>query len=574
VKSSAIQVQLQWGAKIPLRDGIRLNATLYLPREQADPAPAIITLTPYVAQKYHERGMYFAAHGYPFLAVDVRGRGNSEGTFRPLVGEAKDAFDIVEWVAQQPYCDGRVTMWGGSYGGFVQWAAAKEFPPHLATIVPVAAPTAAVDFPIRRNIAVPYAVQWLTLVWGHTAQDEIFWKDQSYWSGEFRRYIESGVAYKDLDGHLGSRSEIFQEWVSHPHRDEYWDGCNPTEEQYRELNLPILTITGMYDANQLGALTHYRKHVKYCSPSARARHYLVIGPWDHAGTRTPATEFCGLKAGPASLVDLPALHVQWYAWVMQSGPKPAFLRKNVAYYVMGAETWRYADTLESITAVSQPFYLQSIHGEADLYRSGTLAPTPPGRSEPDQYVYDPRDVSLAELESTVDPENAVDQRMLHASVGRQFVYHSEPFQEETEISGFFKLSLWLAIDQPDTDFRAAIYEVGLDGRATRLTFDMMRARYRESEYRPKLIDTKAPLLYDFDGFPFVSRQVARGHRLRLVVGPQHSIYTQKNYNSGRVVADETIADARIVTVSLHHDEPHPSVLHVPIGLPRTAEERL
>lgn len=563
-----MKVRLQWGVKIPLRDGIRLSATLYLPCEQAAPAPAVITMTPYVAQRYHDRGMYFAARGYPFLAVDVRGRGNSEGTFKPNVGEAPDAFDVVEWVARQSYCDGRVAMWGGSYGGYVQWAAAKEFPPHLATIVPVASPALGVDFPIRRNIATPYAMQWLTLVWGYTAQDEVFWRDQSYWSGEFRRQFESGIAYKEFDGQLGNRSEIYQEWISHPQRDEYWDGGNPTAEQYRELSIPILTITGMYDGDQLGALTHYREHVKRCAPAARAKHYLVIGPWDHAGTRTPAAEFCGLKAGPASLVDLPALHAQWYAWVMQSGPKPAFLRKNVAYYVMGAETWRYADTLESVTAVSRPLYLQSAGSATDLYRSGELASTPPGRSEPKRYVYDPRDVSLAELESTVDPENAVDQRMLHASVGRQLVYHSEPFEEETEISGFFKLSAWLAMDQADTDFRVTVYEVVLDGRAIRLTFDMMRARYRESEYRPKLIDTRAPLLYEFDSFTFVSRLVARRHRLRLVVGPQHSIYVQKNYNSGRAVAEETMTDARVVTVSLYHDETHPSVLYVPIGQPR------
>lgn len=571
MEPNAKQVQLKWGIKIPLSDGVRLNATLYLPREQTAPAPAILTLTPYIAQTYHARGMYFAAHGYPFLAVDVRGRGNSEGMFRPCINDAKDAFDVVEWVAQQPYCDGQVAMWGGSYGGHVQWAAAKEFPPHLATIVPAASPSIGVDFPMRRNIPTPYMMQWLTLVWGRTAQDEVFWRDQAYWSDEFRLWIESGTAFKSLDSRLGNRSEIFQEWISHPQRDEYWDSLNPTAEQYHDLSIPILTITGVYDANQLGALTHYRQHVKCCSPSARTRHYLVIGPWDHAGTRTPAAEFCGLKAGPASLVDLPNLHAQWYAWVMQSGPKPTFLRKNVAYYVMGAEKWRYADTLESVTSVSQPLYLQSADSATDPYRSGALLPTPPGRGEPDQYVYDPCDVSLAELESMVDPEDCIDQRLLHASVGKQLVYHSQPFDEETEISGFFKLSLWLAIDQADTDFRVAIYEVGLDGRAIRLTFDWMRARYRENAYHAKLIDTKAPLLYEFDGFPFVSRQVTRGQRLRLVAGPLNSIHFQKNYNSGRTVSDESMADARTVTVQLYHDDTYRSVLHVPIGQPRTAD---
>src|SRR6185369_1766698 len=107
-------VQFQWGVKIPLRDGVKLNATLYRPLDQKAPLPCVFTLTPYIAQSYHERGMYFAAHGYVFLSIDVRGRGNSEGEFTPLLQEAKDGHDVVEWLAQQKYCNGKITMWGGS----------------------------------------------------------------------------------------------------------------------------------------------------------------------------------------------------------------------------------------------------------------------------------------------------------------------------------------------------------------------------------------------------------------------------------------------------------------------------
>ncbi|HZP67511.1 MAG TPA: CocE/NonD family hydrolase, partial [Rudaea sp.] len=111
-------MDFRWGVKIPLRDGVRLNATLYRPQGQAEPLPCIFTLTPYISQSYHDRGMYFAAHGYVFLTVDVRGRGNSEGEFTPLLQEAKDGHDVVEWLAQQSYCNGKITMWGGSYAGY------------------------------------------------------------------------------------------------------------------------------------------------------------------------------------------------------------------------------------------------------------------------------------------------------------------------------------------------------------------------------------------------------------------------------------------------------------------------
>src|SRR5713226_2614100 len=106
------EVQMQWGIEFPLRDGIRLNATLYLPLPRKEPTPVVFTLTPYVAQTYHHVALYFAERGFPFLTIDVRGRGNSEGKFRPFIQEAQDGYDVVEWVARQPYCNGKVAMWG------------------------------------------------------------------------------------------------------------------------------------------------------------------------------------------------------------------------------------------------------------------------------------------------------------------------------------------------------------------------------------------------------------------------------------------------------------------------------
>lgn len=559
------EVRSQWGLRIPLRDGIELNATLYLPEKHSAPSPAIITLTPYIGQTYHDRGIYFAAHGYPFLTVDVRGRGNSSGAFRPFINEARDAFDVIEWVARQPFCDGRVSMWGGSYGGYVQWAAAKEFPPHLASIVPVASPHFGTDFPGRSNMPMPYLMQWLTLVWGRTSQDRLFWNKELYWGGKFRLLFESGQPFNTFDAQLGCTSETFQEWVAHPTQDSYWDQYNPTAQRYAQLSLPVLTITGIYDGDQPGALMHYRQHMSHASESARHQHYLIIGPWDHAGTRAPALQFCGIQVGPQSLVDLSKLHLEWYAWTLRDGPKPSFLKKNVAYYVTGADQWRYADTLDAITLRSLPLYLDSTSNPTDVFHSGVLGTALPISGNTDSYVYDPRDTSLAALESTVDPENRADQRMMHAAHGKQLVYHSAPFEEDVEISGFFRLQAWLSIDQPDTDFRVCVYDAAVDGSAVLLSSDSLRARYRESLREQELIGTTQALCYDFNRFTFTSRLIRKGNRLRLVFGPINSIYSQKNYNSGGVVAKESMQDARPVTVRLFHDHAHPTALFVPLG---------
>jgi uncharacterized protein len=562
-------VGMKWGLRVPLRDGLTLGATAYLPQCQGQPSACVLTMTPYISDTYHERGMFFASRGLPFLIVDVRGRGNSEGVFQPLLQEAPDVHDVVEWLARQPFCNGRVGMWGGSYSGYCQWAAAKMLPPHLGTIVPVAAPYLGVDFPMRSNIFFPYVMQWITWISGRALQTQIF-ADDTFWSALFCRWHESGRPFRDLDQLVGNPSPLFQEWLSHPEPDEYWDAYNPTADQYAQLKMPVLTITGSYDDDQLGALAHYREHQRRASAEVGASHYLIIGPWDHAGTRTPRREFGGLNFGPASALDLPRLHLEWYRWCLQDGPKPEFLRKRVAYYVMGAERWRYADSLDHVTSSQQIFFLDSAGCANNLSRPGVLRGVP-GTNPPDAYTYDPR-FSLGpevKAEEQTAHDSMVDQRLTLALDGRQLIYESCAFIEDIEISGFFEFSAWISIDCPDTDLFVGVFEVDPVGNCIRLTADATRARYRTCLRQQALIQSESPLLYEFRRFTFVSREVKRGHRLRLILAPMgramQTPFAQKNYNSGGAVADECAETARAVTVKLYHDATYPSVLRVPLG---------
>jgi uncharacterized protein len=563
---------MQWGVRIPMRDGVRLSATLYCPEKQGVSEPCIFALTPYTAQRSHTRGCFFAARGYPFLAVDSRGRGNSEGTFNPFFQEGKDGHDIVEWIATQPFCNGSVAMFSGSYEGYAQWATAKEFPPHLATIVPAAAAAPGVDFPMRNNIGYPYVVQWLMLVAGHTSQDHIF-QDQSFWRQKFRAWHESGKSYSEIDSYVGYASSSFQEWLSHPEDDSYWDAFKPSSKDYSQLRLPILTLTGSYDDDQPGALHYYREHIRNAPPAEASKHFLVIGPWDHAGTLAPRTEFGGVVVGKEASIDILQLHLDWYAWVMRGGAKPNFLEKRVAYYVMGADQWQYADSLAEVTAKHLFFYLDSAGRADDVFASGMLG-FETGTGLPDSYIYDPRDVAGAEIEAeaSVSGSSLVDQSLVHALSGKQLVYHSEPLETDLEISGFFNLSAWIAIDTPDTDFYVSVHEIGPNGSSIRLSTDSLRARYRENLRTPNLIRTQEPLRYDFKNFTFVSRLVKRGHRLRLVIGPMGRLidatFAQRNFNSGGVVAEESVRDARPVTVRLFHESGCNSVLYVPVGKPQ------
>jgi uncharacterized protein len=566
---------LRWGAKIPMRDKVELNTTLYLPKTKdgtLSRTPVIFTLTPYISDSYHARAAYFASHGYAFALVDVRGRGNSSGEFEPNAQEPHDGHDVVEWLAQQPFCDGKVAMWGGSYAGFDQWATAKEFPVHLATIVPAAAVHPPLDYPSLNNVAFPYEMQWFTNTSGHTGQANLF-GDQKFWRTKFLDAYKKYIPFKSLDSFVGNPSANFQRILKHPTADVYYDAMVPTREQFQKIALPILTITGQYDGDELGALTFYRDHLANASPEARTKHFLVIGPWDHAGTRTPTDEVGGIKFGPGALVDLNDLHRQWYDWTLKNGAKPDFLKNQVAYYLLvpgntgGNGEWKYADNFESLTANPRTFYLDSTSGDANgVFRSGTLTKTQPKEGS-DKFTYDPLNTKRGENVEGIDPKEktaGLDQTYALSISDDGLVYHTAPLPDETPLIGCPAVTLWVSIDTPDTDLSADLYEIQPDGTSIALWSDLRRLRYRESLRQEKLVKPGEIVKCEFAPGLFVARRLMKGSRLRLVVSSPNSIFWQKNYCSGGVVADETAKDARTCHVKVYHDANHASAIQLPL----------
>lgn len=183
------------------------------------------------------------------------------------------------------------------------------------------------------------------MVGGHTLQGNLV-GDGALWAGTFREWFESGRPYSELDSLSGHVWPVFHEWLAHPDRDAYWDRYNPTPEQYAKLSLPILTITGSY-----------------------------------------------------------GLHVDWYRWTMSGGSKPEFLKQHVAYYVMGADQWKYAESLDGVTKDHRSLYLDSDGKANEVFHSGSLRDS--GRDGLfDSYVYDPRDTAIARAEEKVDARMA------------------------------------------------------------------------------------------------------------------------------------------------------------------------
>lgn len=245
-KDQAQDVEFVWDLRIPMRDGVKLSGLLLRPLGAKAPLPVLLHLTPYTTNAYIQHGLYLASRGFAFVSVDVRGRGNSEGTFEPMANDGRDGHDAVEWLARQPWSTGKVGMWGGSYAGFDQWSTLKEGPPHLAAVAPAASPYPGHDFPRFKNVSYPYVVQWITYAGGRTAQPGLFGHNRT-WAGLFREHYLAHRPFADLDQFVGNPSPIFRQWLEHPMPDPYWDAMVPKAGDYARMHVPILTITGGLD---------------------------------------------------------------------------------------------------------------------------------------------------------------------------------------------------------------------------------------------------------------------------------------------------------------------------------------
>jgi putative CocE/NonD family hydrolase len=563
-------VSVIWDLRIPMRDGVHLSGTVYRAADQKEPLPVIVTMTPYIAAHAAKQGNYFAQNGYVFVAVDDRGRGNSEGVFVPGEVEGKDGYDAVEFLARQPWCNGEVVTWGGSWLGFTQWSLAKEFPPHLKAIAPTASVYPGIDYPNPGGIFMSYTLGWLAYVNGRAGNDGLF-NESTFWGNAYWSNYSAGRSFADLDTTSGITNTVFRKWLAHPNPDAFWDAMTPSTEQFKRINIPILTITGHYDADQLGALTYYRRHMQYGPPEVTRRHELVIGPYDHSGTRRPKEEVAGFKVGAAAVLDMEKLHREWFDYVLKGKPRPEFLKDRVMYYVTGENAWHSAPSLDSLLANSTPLYLgaDGVDGH-DLFKAGALTRTPPATNSELHITIDPakpldRD---AHEEIVKDPNEMLNQRSAYAVSDGDIYFHSEPFAADTEMAGIPGLRLWIASNVPDADLLAELYEVRADGTSVFLSSGQLRLRYRDDLRKPVLLPIDVPVEVELANFSFFAQRISKKSRLRLHVAFVSGPSWERNPNTGDVVASADVHKARAATLRILTDPQHASVLRVPISPPK------
>jgi uncharacterized protein len=543
-------IKVTWDQKIAMRDGVRLSATVYRDPALTTRVPAIVMMTPYIAAHAAKQGVYFAQHGYVFVAIDSRGRGNSDGTFVPGRVEGRDGYDAVEWAAKQPWCDGQVATWGGSWLGFTQWSLAKELPPHLKAIAPSASVHPGVDYPQPNGIFMSYTLRWLTYVHGRALNDGTFNTD-ALWNNAEWQQVASGMPFTELDTITGIGGTVFRNWLAHPREDAFWQAITPRPADYAKLRIPVLTVTGHYDDDQLGALTYYDRHMAHGAPDVTARHWLVIGPWNHGGTRRPKPELGGVTFGPSAAPNMEELHKAWYDHVLKGGPAPELLKSRVACFVMGRNTWVHTSDLRKLEGRALKLDLDATGAAAgDVTRGGRMLGQPPAVPAAVTLIADPRYLPPRETLDEEYPNFLKDQRTAYTDRRSQIVWHSAPFAAETVLTGRPRLHLQVASDQPDADLNADLYEVLPDGAAIFLAHTAVRLRYRKGTVdATPMVPGKAERV-DFPPLSLFARAIAKGSRLRLVIDAGPIFGWQRNTHTGGDLAREPLSKARIAKITI------------------------
>ena len=549
---------------IPMRDGVHLAATIWRPSDQSQPLPVVLVMTPYITDETQERAVKFATHGYVYVSVDVRGRGTSQGKFTPLYGNGPDGADVIAWLARQPWCDGRVVTRGGSYRGMDQWQILAQHPAHLAAAVPTAAVYPGWDFPQFKGIFVSYMAQWLAYTSGQTGQDNLF-GDGKYWATRFVDAYESNRPFYTLADLTGSNRDAFLQWLDHPGDDDYWARYNPKPDDYKSIDIPILSITGYFDGDQPGALRYYREFMANASANAKQHFYLLMGPWDHPGTRHPQQKLGGLTFDKKSVLDIDQLHIDFFNWILKNGKRPDILKARVNYYVMGADEWRHADSLKDLSDHTLRLYLSSPDNDAhDVFHAGFLTAKQPGEQPADTFTDDP--LKLTPADDLL--KNSGDDYLMQspeAYKADRLVYASDPIPAPITVAGVMDLVANVSLDTPDGDVWAGVDAILPDGRTLVLGQDVMRARFRHGTAKAEPAKSGEIEPWRFDGFYFTVRELPKGTRLRVVLAPLNIPDLQKNYNSGGRIGYETASDARTATFSVHLDPQHPSYLELPLA---------
>jgi uncharacterized protein len=545
-----------------LRDGVILRGDVYHPEGDAR-RPVLLERTPYgkgagtAPNRFVQKAL---DRGYAVFVQDVRGRYASDGVFDPYRQEGQDGYDTVEWIAAQPWSNGKIGTYGLSYPGATQWLLAVEAPPHLTCIFPSMTFSSAREF---FYFGGAFDLSWLPYLIQNIAPDIRRRMNLPVPAGNADRAGRDAAAKAALwhvplndVPDLKDSCPFYFEWLDHPDDGDYWDYAN-IEARYDKLKVPAFNFSGWHDEGYgpNGAVRNFNGARRKGATRKVQQSRLMIGPWTHGGqarSKVGDREF-----GADAAIQYDELVLNWNDLHLRGVDTNGFSREPpVRVFTMGANRWRTATAWPIPNTLYQSWY---------LHAGGKISKTVPlATDDPATYTYDPND-------PVVDPHGGAYAGVLgpfdQQKVGKRkdvLLYESDVLAEDLEVTGNIEIRLWISSSALDTDFHVHVLDVEPDGRAWNLmspTVEVIRTRYRRSERQPELMTPGVPYELTFT-LPITSNCFLKGHRIRAHVMSSFFPHLDRNPNTGRPVS----AEGRLVPAqqTIYHDRYRPSRLILPV----------
>ena len=545
---------------VPTRDGEQLATDVYLPTGTKETRfPTVLVRTPYGKGKDKEQYYRFLQRGYAVVVQDTRGREDSTGEWRPEYYEIEDGDDTLNWIAAQPFSDGQVSMTGGSYLGYVQWAAAASGNPHLkAMLSNVCAGSAFIDIPRRGGCFNSGMLAWAFMMTEKRLRADLVAQDN--WD----EILDIRPLNQIPKQALGHEVPFLEKWLEHTDMDDFWERGN-WSKRYKGGQVPALIMSGWFDDNGMGT-TEALDLVKSWE---KGTWKAVLGPWKHSGNAQ--YDLHALRLGDNALrYDMDILCMKWLEHFLKGVENGIEKTAAVEYYTIGENQWKTAESWPVETSERKMFYLDggdmslgqesSARGTGESCGHGVLSDTLPKTSGAEDYVYDPDhpsvhiiDMSENELEV---PEDYTDEEKRADMLSFSTPVLTEPLT----VTGDMQAELYVSCDCPDTDFVVRVTDVDENGHSVKLADGVIGAKYRNGFEHPEYMEPGE--IYKITiRTTKLSNTFLPGHRMRVTITSSAKNFIFPNSNTKDGFNSKTRQKAHI---TIYRGGEHASGIWMPI----------
>ncbi len=547
VREASYKTRTERGVGFTTSDGIQLLADVHHPKGLEKTATILIRIP--FTKTFGNRvrsdviGRYWARRGYTVVVQGTRGRYESGGQFYPLIHEREDGIETLHWLAQQPWYDGRLAMWGASAFGHTQWAIADQTHPGPdALFVQIASTNFREMFYPGNAFSLESGLYWAIKSRGD--------RDREVSIADLERGVK-GFPIIEADDRAIGDTNFFNDWLLNQHNDAYWKAIDGTNRTHT-LQAPILLMAGWFDPFLPTQIEDFTNIITHAKEEVASETRLIIGPWGHAtSVKLPGTQ----EALPYRRESI-APSIPWFDYQLGISNEPLNMSR-VKIFVMGENRWRDENEWPLARTQYTSFYLHSNGAANSLDGNGWLDnKIPKGEETPDTYVYNP-----------LDPVPSAGGAMLGERSGTQLqntielrpdvlVYTTPPLSEPVEVTGPVRAILYVSTDAPSTDFTAKLVDVHPDGLAYNLCDGILRR-----DYKPTQNGEKAPVKIDIDLWP-TSNVFLKGHKIRLEISSSNFPRYDRNTNTGEFIPTAT----RTVSANqaIFHSAQYSSRLILPI----------